>query len=148
MMMTGQGEGGSRLREVGLGELARFQHTSFINFLPGAGLLVSPVSARGCSLTSRGDLDEQLACGPSYDFRLPSSKLDDDRARHYRGLDRLCVVVKPIIVRNPKPGPASGQGVSCKAGPCRATVPGTVRSGPMTITGTLRSILNWRWGGD
>ena len=80
------------------GKLARFQHTSFINFLPGAGLLVSPVSARGCSLTSRGDLDEQLACGPSYDFRLPSSKLDDDRARHYRDRDRLCVVVKPITI--------------------------------------------------
>jgi hypothetical protein len=118
----------------GFGELARFQNTSFINFLPGAGLLVSPVSARGCSLTSRGDLDGQLACGPSYDFRLPSSKLDDDRARYYRGRDRLCVEVKPIIVRNPKHGPASCQGVGVQG----RTVPGHgTRHGPMMITGIL-----------
>jgi hypothetical protein len=47
---------------------------------------------------------------------------------HYRGLDRLCVVVKPIIVKNPKRGPASGL-IRFKAGPCWAVGLGMARWG-------------------
>jgi hypothetical protein len=51
------------------------------------------------SLTSCGDFDGRLACEPCYNFRHPNPELDADRTSHYRGRDRLCVVVKSVATK-------------------------------------------------